>query len=207
MRPSQIRLLCLTALIAAQLVALPCRAPATAHEQPTTTPAARFLQDSIAHALILTRPPVAPQAGPELQALFLDSMDWPTLTQFAIGRYATGLGEDRMGDVTISLERQLESMALRVGREMPTMTIAIHSMRIDSDGSRHILSTATVPRFGEVEVEWTLVSSQTGYRIADIRALGLTLRQFLRSWVTSLVAARDGDAAAAFENPPGASSE
>ena len=33
--------------------------PAAAHEQPVTTPAARFVQDTLDHALILVRPPVS----------------------------------------------------------------------------------------------------------------------------------------------------
>jgi hypothetical protein len=64
-----------------------------------------------------------------------------------------------------------------------------------------------LPRFGEVEIEWVLAPALNGYRIADIRALGLTLRQFLRGWVAGLIAAKDGDVAAAFEDPAAATPE
>jgi hypothetical protein len=64
-----------------------------------------------------------------------------------------------------------------------------------------------LPRFGEIEVEWVLAPAQSGYRIADIKALGLTLRQFLPGWVAGLIAAKGGDAAAAFEGPAAATPE
>jgi len=177
-----------------------CCGPAAAHELPTTTPAARFLQDRLDRALVLARPPVSAKANGELDILIRDAMDWPSLAQFAIGHYGTSLDEGGRSDATARLERQLGLLARRAGRELPTMTIAIHDMRIDPDGNRHILSTATVPRFGEVEVEWTLRPTATGYRVADIKAFGLTLRQFLRSWVTALVAAQGGNAAAVFND-------
>ncbi len=134
-----------------------------------------------------------------MDALIEAAMDWRGLTHFAIGHYGADLNADGMSSVTDKLEDQLGALARRAGTDLPTMTVALRDMRIDSDGNRRILSTATVPRFGEVEVEWTLTPTQTGYRIADIKALGMTLRQFLRSWVTSLVAAKGGDAAAAFD--------
>lgn len=134
-------------------------------------------------------------------------MDWPNLTQFAIGRYGAELDEGGMVDARTRLERQLGALALRAGRELPAMTLAIHDMRIDPDGTRHVLSTANLPRFGEIEVEWILTPTRTdtSYRIADIKALGLTLRQFLRSWIANLVAARNGDAAAAVSDAPATS--
>ncbi|MEZ5833105.1 MAG: hypothetical protein R3D05_18180 [Dongiaceae bacterium] len=112
-----------------------------------------------------------------------------------------------MVDARTRLERQLGALALRAGRELPAMTLAIHDMRIDPDGTRHVLSTANLPRFGEIEVEWILTPTRTdtSYRIADIKALGLTLRQFLRSWIANLVAARNGDAAAAVSDAPATS--
>jgi hypothetical protein len=172
--------------------------PAWAHERPITTPAALFLQGTIERAFGLVRPPISAEAGADLEALIKTSMDWTSLTPFAIGRYGTGLGAEGMDGVTARLEQQLGLLARRAGHELPTMTVAIRDMRIDPDGNRRILSIANVPRFGEVEVEWILATTQTGYRIADIRAFGLTLRQFLRGWVTSLVAARGGDAEAVF---------
>jgi hypothetical protein len=193
---SQIRTVCLLLLAAA----LGC-GPASAHERPITTPAARFLEGTIETAFGLVHPPVTPQANTTLEALIRDSMDWPGLTQFAIGRYRADLKDGSMGGVTVRLKQQLGALARRAGAELPTMTLAIHDMRIDPDGSRHVLSTATLPRFGEIEVEWTLVSAAQGYRIADIAAFGLTLRQFLRNWIATLVAARGGDVAAAFLVP------
>jgi hypothetical protein len=88
---------------------------------------------------------------------------------------------------------------------MPTLTIAIRDMRIDSEGKRTILTTAAVPRFGEIEVKWTLAPTATGYRVVDIAALGLTLRLFLRGGVMGLVAAQGGDATAVFNDGTGAS--
>ena len=199
MRPSQIRPFRLLVIIA-----LLCR-PAAAHELPTTTPAARFLQDNLDKALFLAHPPVSAKASADLDIVIRDAMDWPSLTQFAIGHYGASLDEGGRSDAAARLEGQLGILARRAGRELPAMTIAIHDMRIDPDGNRHVLSTATVPRFGEIEVEWTLTPTATGYRIADIKALGLTLRQFLRGWVTALVAAQGGNAAAVF-NDSGASS-
>jgi hypothetical protein len=49
-------------------------------------------------------------------------------------------------------------------------------------------------------VDWTLVPTAAGYRVADVAAFGLTLRQFLRGWVTALVAAQGGDATAVFND-------
>lgn len=188
------------------MIALWC-GPAAAHELPTTTPAARFLQDRLDRALFLARPPVSAKASAALDIVIRDAMDWPSLTQFAIGHYRANLDEGGLSDATARLERQLGILARRAGKDLPTMTIAIHDMRIDPDGNRHILSTATVPRFGEIEVEWTLTPTATGYRIADIRGLGLTLRQFLRGWVTGLVAAHGGNAAAVFNDGAGSSPE
>ena len=171
---------------------------AAAHEQPVTTPAARFVQDALDRALVLIRPPVSAHASAELAALIKSTIDWPALTHFAVGHYRADLSAEGMSSATDKLEGQMETLARRAGTDLPTMTVAIHDMRIDPDGNRRVLSTATVPRFGEVEVEWTLVPTRTGYRIADIRALGMTLRQFLRSWVAALVAAEGGNAAAVF---------
>jgi hypothetical protein len=196
MCPSQIRTVCL-ALMAA---ALGC-SPASAHERPITAPAARFLEGTIETAFGLVRPPVTPQANTTLEALIRDSMDWPGLAQFAIGRYRADLKDGEMGGVTARLEQQLGALARRAGVELPTMTLAIHDMRIDPDGNRHVLSTATLPRFGEIEVEWTLAPAAKGYRIADIAAFGLTLRQFLRNWIATQVAAQGGDAGATFAAP------
>jgi hypothetical protein len=199
MKPSQIRLFCLTLT-----VAVLCCGPASARERPATAPAARFLQETIDRAVGLVRPPVTPKAAADLETLIESAMDWPDLTHFAIGHYGADLTADGMSGVTRKLEQRVEILARRAGVELPTMTVAVHDMRIDPDGRRHILSTATVPRFGEVELEWTLAPTPmgtegAGYRIADIKALGMTLRQFLRSWVAGQVAARGGNAAAAFE--------
>lgn len=193
MRLSQIR-----PLLASLTVALLCCGPAAARERPVTAPAARFLQDTIDRAFRLVRPPVSPEAGSDFSALIASSMDWPGLTRFAIGHYGATLGAEGMSNVTDKLEQRLEILARRTGTEFPRMIVAIRDMRIDPDGNRHILSTATVPRFGEIEVEWTLVPNRAGYRIADIKALGMTLRQFLRGWIAGLIAAQGGDAAAIF---------
>lgn len=204
MRPSQIRRLCLVLTI----VAL-CCGPASARERPATAPAARFLQATIEQAFGLVRPPVSAEAGANLEALIKDSMDWTSLTHFAIGHFGRTLDADGMGDVTARLEQRLGILARRAGVELSAMTVAVHDMRIDPDGTRRILSTATVPRFGEVEVEWTLIpaAAGNGYRIADIKAFGLTLRQFLRGWIAGLVAAQGGDAAAVFGEAPATSPE
>jgi hypothetical protein len=179
--------------------------PAWAHERPTTTPAARFLQDHIDRALVLAKPPLSRKASDELDLLVRDAMDWPNLTQYAIGHYGAKLDAGGLSDVGAQLERQLGLLARRAGKEMPTLTIVPSALRIDPDGNRHVLSTADVPRFGEIEVEWTLRPTATGYRVSDISALGLSLRQFLRGWVTSLVAAQGGDPTAVFNNEAGAS--
>jgi hypothetical protein len=199
MRPSQIRPLGLLTMIV-----LLC-APASAHERPSTTPAARYLQDTVDRALLLARPPVSAKAGGDLDVLIRDAMDWPSLTQFAIGQYGARLNEGGLSDAAARLERQLGMLARRAGKEMPTLTIAVRDMRIDAEGKRTILSTAAVPRFGEIEVKWTLAPTATGYRVVDIAALGLTLRQFLRGWVMGLVAAQGGDATAVFNDGAGAS--
>ena len=199
MRASQIGL---TGLVTA--IVLSC-GPAWAHERPTTTPAARFLQDHIDRALVLAKPPVSGRAGDELDILIRDAMDWQSLSQYAIGHYGSKLDAGGLSDVGAQLERQLGMLARRAGKEMPTLSIALHGLRIDTGGNRHILSTADVPRFGEIEVEWTLRPTAAGYRVSDISALGLSLRQFLRGWVTGLVAAQGGDPAAVFNNEAGAS--
>ena len=197
--PSQIRLIGLVAAIL-----LLC-SPAWAHERPTTTPAARFLQDHIDRALVLAKPPVSGKAGDELDILIRDAMDWPNLTQYAIGHYGTKLDAGGLSDVGAQLEHQLGLLARRAGKEMPALTIALRDLRIDPEGNRHVLSTAGVPRFGEIEVEWTLRPTASGYRVSDISALGLSLRQFLRGWVTGLVAAQGGDPTAVFNGEAGAS--
>jgi hypothetical protein len=199
MRASQIRLIGLAAALA-----LLC-GPAWAHERPTTTPVARFLQDNIDRALVLAKPPVSRKSGDALDILIRDAMDWPNLTQYAIGHYGAKLDAGGLSDVGSQLERQLGLLARRAGKEMPALTIALRDLRIDADGSRHVFSTADVPRFGEIEVEWTLRPTATGYRVADISALGLSLRQFLRGWVTGLVAAQGGNPTAVFNSEPGAS--
>jgi hypothetical protein len=199
MHPGLIRLIGVTAAI------LLLGSPASAHERPTTAPAARFLQDNIDHALVLAKPPVSGKAGDELDILIRDAMDWPTLTQYAVGHYGARLDAGGLSEVGAQLERQLGLLARRAGEEMPTLTIALHGLRIDPEGNRHVLSTADVPRFGEIEVEWTLRPTAAGYRVSDISALGLSLRQFLRGWVTSLVAAQGGDPTAVFNNEAGAS--
>jgi len=110
MRISQIRLL--TAIVTA--IAFWC-GPAAAHEQPVTTPAARFVQDTLDHALILVRPPVSAEAGINLTALIRSAMDWPALTRFAVGRYVFDLDAKGMGGATGMLEGQMQSLARRAG--------------------------------------------------------------------------------------------
>lgn len=199
MRPSQTHLVGLVTAIM-----LLC-GPVWAHERPTTTPAARFLQDHIDQALALAKPPVSAKAGDELDILIRDTMDWPALTRYAVGHYGARLDTGGLSDAGAQLERQLGLLARRAGKEMPTLTISLRGLRIDSEGNRHLLSTANVPRFGEIEVEWTLRPAATGYRVSDISALGLSLRQFFRGWVTSLVAAQGGDPTAVFNGEAGAS--
>ena len=179
--------------------------PASAHERPTTTPVARFLQDHIDRALLLARPPVSRKENDELDILIRDAIDWPSLTRYAIGHYGAKLDAGGLSEVGAQLERQLGLLARRAGKEMPALTIALRGLRIDADGNRRVLSTADVPRFGEIEVEWSLRPTATGYRVSDISALGLSLRQFLRGWVTSLVAAQGGDPTAVFNGEAGAS--
>ena len=181
------------------MIVLLC-APASAHERPSTTPAARFLQDTVDRALLLARPPVSARAGGDLDILIRDAMDWPGLTQFAIGHYGARLTKGGLSDAAARLEQQLGMLARRAGKEMPTLTIAVRDMQVDAEGKRTILSIAVVPRFGEIEVKWTLAPTAAGYRVVDIAALGLTLRQFLRGWVTGLVAAQGGDATAVFND-------
>jgi hypothetical protein len=178
-------------------LALAC-GPAWAHERPTTAPAARFLQDHVDRALVLAKPPLSRKAGDELDILIRDAMDWPALTQYAVGHYGAKLDAGGLSEAAAQLERQLGQLARRAGRELPTLTIALRGLRIDREGNRHVLTAAEVPRFGEIEVEWTLRPTATGYRVSDISALGLSLRQFLRGWVTSLVAAQGGDPQAVF---------
>jgi hypothetical protein len=178
---------------------------ASAHERPITTPAARFLQDQIDRALVLARPPVSGKASDALDILIRDAIDWPSLTRYAIGHYGAKLDAGGLSDVGAQLERQLGLLARRAGKEMPTLTIALRGLRIDVEGNRRVVSTADVPRFGKIEVEWTLRPTATGYRVSDISALGLSLRQFLRGWVTSLVAAQGGDPRAVFDSEAGAS--
>jgi hypothetical protein len=199
MRASQIRLAGLAIAIA--LIG----GPAWGHERPVTTPAARFLQDHVDRALALAKPPVSRTAGNELDVLIRDAMDWTALTQYAVGHYGARLDAGGLSDAAAQLERQLGQLARRAGKELPTLTIALRGLRIDREGNRHVLSTADVPRFGEIEVEWTLRPTATGYRVSDISALGLSLRQFLRGWVASLVAARGGDPTAVFSSEAGAS--
>lgn len=185
------------------MIAMLPLAPAWGHEQPNTTPAARFLQGTIDTAVALVRPPMTAKTDRDLDALIRDSMDWPSLIQFAIGHYRADLDSEGLRAARTRIEQQLRDLARRAGVELPTMTFAVHDMRIDRDGNRHVLSLATLPRFGEIEVDWTLApAAGGGYRISDIAAFGLTLKQFLRGWITSLVAAQGGDAAAAFEVPP-----
>jgi hypothetical protein len=185
----------------ATAIALWCSS-ASAHERPATAPAARFLQEHIDRALVLARPPVSRKDNDELAILIRDAIDWPTLTRYAIGHYGAKLDAGGLSEVGAQLEQQLGQLARRAGKEMPTLTIALRGLRIDSDGNRHVLSTAGVPRFGAIEVEWTLRPTATGYRVSDISALGLSLRQFLRGWVTSLVAAQGGDPTAVFNGEP-----
>ncbi len=182
-------------------VAVACCGPASARERPTTTPVARVLQTTIATAFDLVRTPATPATNAGLATLMDDAMDWPGLTQFAIGRYRADLGDDAMDDVKARLEQRLAVLARRAGDELGTLTLAIRDLRIDPDGDRHVLSTATLRHFGEIDVEWTLVRVQTGaegsgYRIADIAAFGLTLREFLRGWITALIADQGGDPSA-----------
>lgn len=185
----------LTGLAAA--IVLLC-GPALAHERPTTTPAARFLQDHIERALVLAHPPVSGRASDALDILVRDVIDWPALTRYAIGHYGARLDAGGLREVGAQLEQQLGLLARRAGKEMPTLTIALRDLRLDAEGNRYVLSTADVPRFGPIEVEWTLRQTATGYRVSDISALGLSLRQFLRGWVTSRVAAQGGDPTAVF---------
>jgi hypothetical protein len=187
-------------MLAALVVAIQAIAPAGAHETPTTTPAARFLRGVIEKAHELAQPPVAPAAGAELDALIHLSMDWPGLAQFAIGRYRSDLEADGMTAVVARLEQQMDTLARRAGAELPGLALAVHDMRIGPDGDRHVFTTAFLPRFGAVEVEWRLMpaAAPNGYRIADVKALGLTLRAFLRGWLGGLIAAHGGDPAAAF---------
>lgn len=199
MRASQTHLIGLAAVII-----LLC-GPAAAHERPTTTPAARFLQDHVDRALVLARSPVSRKESGELDILIRDAIDWPSLTGYALGHYGDKLDAGGLSEAGARLEQQLGQLARRAGREMPMLSIALKGLQIDGDGNRHILSIADVPRFGEIEVEWTLRPTATGYRVSDISALGLSLRQFLRGWVAALVAARGGDPAVAFSDGAGAS--
>ena len=197
MRPSQIRLLSL-----AVAVTFAGWSPAAAHERPATTPAARYLQETVETAFDLARSPVTAKSDEALVSMIEGAMDWPGLTRFAVGRYRADLDGPGMDAVKARLAERLSTLARNAGREWPRLSLAVHDLRIDAEGNRHILSTAIVPRFGEVEVEWTLLPVGGGhYRIADVGAFGLTLRQFLRGWVTSLIADRGGDPGAAFRPP------
>jgi hypothetical protein len=197
MRTSQIHLFCFTLAIALASPGL-----AAARERPATTPAARFLQNAVETAFELVRPPMSAKADATLQSMIEDSMDWPGLTQFAIARYRSDLNERAMSAVKLTLAEQLGALARTAGRELGTLDLVVRDMRVDAEGMRHVVSTATLPRFGEVEVRWTLVPAQDGgYRIADIAALGLTLRHFLRGWVTGVIADPGGDPGAVFGPP------
>ena len=144
MHASQIRLIGLAAAIA-----LWC-CSASAHERPTTTPAARFLQDQIDRALVLAKPPVSGKASDELDILIRDAIDWPSLTRYAIGHYGAKLDSGGLSEVGAQLERQLGLLARRAGKEMPTLTIALRGLRLDADGPRRreVLECRGCPRHG-----------------------------------------------------------
>jgi hypothetical protein len=198
MRPSQIHSFCL-----ALAATLAWSVPAAAHERPATTPAARFVQATIDTAFALARPPMTLDENRRLESVIERSMDWSGLTQFAVGRYRADLEAAAMDAVKARLADRLGALARTAGRELGTLVLVVRDMRVDAEGNRHVTSTAILQRFGEVEVAWTLVPVQDGgYRIVDIAALGLTLRHFLRGWVTSLIADRGGDPGAVF-GPPG----
>jgi hypothetical protein len=137
-----------------------------------------------------------------LESVIERSMDWSGLTQFAVGRYRADLEGGAMPAVKARLAERLGALARTAGGELDALVLVVRDLQIDAEGNRKVTSTAILQRFGEVEVTWTLVPARDGgYRIVDIAALGLTLRHFLRGWVTSLIADRGGDPAAVFAPP------
>lgn len=145
---------------------------------------------------------MTPDENRRLDFMIERSMDWAGLAQFAVARYRAELDGGAMDAVAARLAERLAALARTAGRELEGLDLVVRDMRLEADGTRRVMSTATLQRFGEVEVTWTLVPTQDGgYRIADIAALGLTLRHFLRGWVTGLIADRGGDPAAVVAPP------
>lgn len=199
---SQIHRSLLGSLLAAALV-LGCACPAVAHERPSTAPAARFVQATIDAALPLAMPPVSAVADTRLRGIMDAALDFPDLTVFALGRYRADLDNAASTRALDAIGDQLRALAYRAGEAYPTLAVTVTGLRIDAEGNRRIQSTARLPRIGAVDVEWILKADGASYRIVDIQAFGLTLRHFLRDWVTILVAGQDP---AVVFGPPGAAS-
>lgn len=190
------------ALLAAAF-ALVCAMPAAGRERPSTAPAARFLQATVDAALPLAMPPVNQAADVRLRGMVEAALDLADLTAFALGRYRADLDDGASERAQDTIGAQLRALAYRAGEAYPTLAVQITGLRIDAEGNRRVQSVARLPRIGAVEVEWILKLDGPSYRILDIQSFGLTLRHFLRDWVTVLVAGQDP---ATVFGPPGAAS-
>ena len=202
-RPSRIRPNRLQRPVLAAILALGFATPSEAHERPSTAPAARFLQAAIDAALPLAMPPISAAADTRLQVIMDSALDLPDLTTFALGRYRGDLNSEATTRAQEAIGDQLRALAYRAGEAYPDLAITITGLRIDAEGNRRIQSVALLPSIGPVEVDWILKPQGSSYQISDVQAFGLTLRHFLRDWVTMLVAGRNPSAVF---GPPGAAS-
>lgn len=185
------------------VLAVVCAMPATGRERPSTAPAARFLQATIDAALPLAIPPVNEAGDARLRGILNAALDFPNLTIFALGRYRADLDDAANTRAQAAIGDQLRALAYRAGAAYPTLALTVTGLRVDADGNRRVQSVARLPRVGAVEVEWILKMDGPSYRVVDIQSFGLTLRHFLRDWVTVLVAGQDP---ATVFGPPGAAS-
>ena len=184
------------------VLAVVCAMPATGRERPSTAPAARFLQATIDAALPLAIPPVNEAGDARLRGILNAALDFPNLTIFALGHYVPTWTMPRTPG------RRLRSAinyapSPMAGAAYPTLALTVTGLRVDADGNRRVQSVARLPRVGAVEVESISKMDGPSYRVVDIQSFGLTLRHFLRDWVTVLVAGQDP---ATVFGPPGAAS-
>lgn len=185
-------------LVSLAFIAMP--AYAARDEQAET-----FVNDIASEAIeILGREGFTPQAlETKFRALFVGNMDVPRIGVFALGQYArTPTAEQKVQYLTLVEEFIVKVYASRLSDYTDQQFAVLSSQPKGNRGKEVIVSSQIEFTTGRapVPVEWWLLRTDDGFKVFDVKVLGIWMAQEQRSTFISVIRNNGGNFSALLEH-------
>jgi phospholipid transport system substrate-binding protein len=157
-----------------------------------------FVNDIASEAIeILGREGFTPEAlETKFRALFVGNMDVPRIGVFALGQYArTPTAEQKTEYLELVEEFIVKVYASRLSDYTDQQFTVLSSQPKGSKGKEVIVSSQIEFTTGRapVPVEWWLLKTDDGFKVFDVKVLGIWMAQEQRSTFISVIRNNGGD--------------